>query len=593
MAISNPRVFWLISLWSAIYINQAYADLVEELDPKVKTFAVCNYYQIKNQQLNGNFSLNSEILVELGCEPNSQNKRILNHQINASASPSELAQKLENLSNCEAGKRNFFLDSKSLCKRVLPQSGNDECALLVNMVNSMDIEDVYLAYVHPSLSTPMSYLGHNFLVLKKKGTWNFSKVFGFSAIIPQDITFSKLLLNGALGNLQGKFTYANFFEFLRQYNDVEQRDIELFKINLSEADKLDLISRTISVHDKISNYNYFSSNCSSEVVKFAFHKQSDIDKEVQYKQPKLYIDKLIEKKLIQERSIRFSSGLSRSFNIYSRFSTEEKNKVNKILNSDEWSDVNSYLLTEEQTKFLSEMTTISFLHDKNPIDNYHIIKNLELADERDFSIDVEPKESYPPNSLNFSQRSQNDNRATVIRYSPGFIERNESNWSSNSESTLKLLEFVFTSSEGQDDKFLFERLDLVRLESYRKSFSIYNPASWVFEISIRDPEKRPALLMNMGYGFSVGTLNTMYSFIPSLGCELNYGSCVAYIDNSLSYWFDRINVSINYRTKNDFSSGDMYGKKFIIFRYPLKSTSLIWVNSLDKEMMEIGLQWRF
>ena len=50
----------------------------------------------------------------------------------------------------------------------------------------LHFEDIYIAFVQPSLISPMSYFGHTFMVFKKNNSWDFSKTFSFTAVIPEN-----------------------------------------------------------------------------------------------------------------------------------------------------------------------------------------------------------------------------------------------------------------------------------------------------------------------------------------------------------------------------------------------------------------------
>ena len=63
----------------------------------------------------------------------------------------------------------------------------DGCSKLLTYIKQTSFDDISLVFANPTLSTPMSYFGHTFLLFRKKESLNFSKVFSFSAITPENI----------------------------------------------------------------------------------------------------------------------------------------------------------------------------------------------------------------------------------------------------------------------------------------------------------------------------------------------------------------------------------------------------------------------
>lgn len=507
-----------------------------------------------------------------------------------------MASSLDILKACE--NQNLYLtknEENILCNELIPKSQNNSnaCKQFIEYLSAFDVEDIYFAYVHPSLSTPMSYLGHNFIVFKKKGSWNFSKVYGYSAIIPDKVTLMGLLSDGALGNLQAKYSYAVFHEFIRQYNLVEQRDIELFKIKINYQNKLRLVADSIISHSKIGNYNYFTNNCSSEIVNFTFKlspKLSEIQQSVHYKQPSLYIEELISTGLIESESIMFHSTLPSLFREYQNFDNSKRILINEVLNTDskkyDISDLNN-----AEVKFISDIATVSFLHLKKPVYNYDELKGLEYDD----NLPQLNTRALPqsPNRIKLTQH-HGESTFQLIGYSPGFVERFEKSNSILNESTIKLLEVIFKSNGSRFDRFQLEQLDVIKLESYKKRFSIYKPKSWKLDLSLHNLSSEISGHFDFGYGISYGGVNTLLAIMPSIYCESNQSTCTPYISNIFSIWFNKINLTLKYNINN----GDLKEQKYqddsnIALNIPYKGMSVMYEHSFEKENYAFSLLWHF
>ena len=176
-----------------------------------------------------------------------------------------------------------------------------ECPKLNKYIIQSKFDSILLAFANPTLSTPMSYFGHNFLIFKKKESLSFSKVFSYSAIINKEDTFIELAKKSIFGGLKGRYSFTNFYNIRYEYIEKEQRSLTLYPLNLTQKEKDLILLKAYELYNNEGIYNFFNQNCTTELLSFL----SDIKTELKdsysnsiYVQPSQLVHLFIQKKII-------------------------------------------------------------------------------------------------------------------------------------------------------------------------------------------------------------------------------------------------------------------------------------------------------
>ena len=122
-----------------------------------------------------------------------------------------------------------------------------------------------LSIVFPAefYGNPASMFGHTFLKLSELGQPDLlSHGISYGADISDPVGL-KYAFKGIFGFYQGYFSVDSYYKSLNLYNDMEDRDIWEFKLNINQ-DKVDfLVQHLWELREIAVDYYFFSTNCSS------------------------------------------------------------------------------------------------------------------------------------------------------------------------------------------------------------------------------------------------------------------------------------------------------------------------------------------
>ena len=410
------------------------------------------------------------------------------------------------------------------------------------------LEDIYIAFVQPSLVSPMSYFGHTFLIFKKHGTWEFSKTFSFSAVIPNQISQKELMTDGALGKLKGRFVIGNFHEFKQAYFSKEQRGMSLYKLNLTAAEKNLLIDKSFQIYDQDFSYHFFEQNCSTELVRYLSAVRPNLSislNKLFIKDPAGTLNLLIDENLILESEKMYFPKITHAFNQYLKLNNQSQKKINNYLTSQNHIDQLS-LLKDVEKETLANVSSLLFTFFNDPPSLYKEFQNQTYTSEDTHIPPLKENLAYTsPARLSFGLKHTNDNVVSSLSFMPSHRERFEERFSYVNETTLKTL---YTEINFYDDKLKLEQFDLLELASYNKSFSKVIIPSWRFYTGYNDRYRsgQQTLMSEIGYGFSFGTTDFLVSVMPQINIDFTKRTLTSQVNTLMSYWFDTTNLSYRF-----------------------------------------------
>lgn len=132
----------------------------------------------------------------------------------------------------------------------------------VRSVANQDLGPVYIAYAGPYSTSPSSAFGHLFLILQPNSEapvplWD---VVSFSANT-EGAGFLRYFFVGIKGGFLGSYKTNKFHEKVREYEVLEDRDLWLVRLRLSEQERAKLQELLISAEGQRYPYKFFSKNC--------------------------------------------------------------------------------------------------------------------------------------------------------------------------------------------------------------------------------------------------------------------------------------------------------------------------------------------
>lgn len=144
-----------------------------------------------------------------------------------------------------------------------------ECAELTAWLDKYKPTGISIVYASQYMANPSSAFGHSFLITTSKqqveALW---QTFNYAAAMPDGISAFKYAWGGITGWYTGDFSNMPFYQRLYFYGNVENRDLWIYPIRLSEA-QVDLMIRML--WDMVNNakfyYFFLDENCAGELMR--------------------------------------------------------------------------------------------------------------------------------------------------------------------------------------------------------------------------------------------------------------------------------------------------------------------------------------
>ncbi len=139
------------------------------------------------------------------------------------------------------------------------------CAQYRSWREALDAKKLTLVFPATYLNSPASSFGHTFLRIDSSKLNSSNRPLAYTANYGAETGNSVGLsyaLKGIVGAYQGTFSVAPYYRLIKQYNDIESRDIWEYELNFSE-DEIDyILAHLWELKGRGFDYYFFSENCS-------------------------------------------------------------------------------------------------------------------------------------------------------------------------------------------------------------------------------------------------------------------------------------------------------------------------------------------
>ncbi len=150
----------------------------------------------------------------------------------------------------------------TLEEKIVPYS----CEELDKFLELTDAKYVTMVFPTAHINSPASMYGHTFLkVGGDKETPLISNAINYAAKTDEKngLIFA---YNGLFGGYEGRYSIMPYYEKIKEYNNLEQRDVWEYDLNLSQEEINKLVLHTWELKDSYADYYFFKENCSYNVL---------------------------------------------------------------------------------------------------------------------------------------------------------------------------------------------------------------------------------------------------------------------------------------------------------------------------------------
>lgn len=135
------------------------------------------------------------------------------------------------------------------------------------LLSRMDPKSVSLIFPFMQGSSPSSMFGHTFLRIDSNSKPRMlSYAFNYGSQQDKDDNKLSYMYKGFFGGYKGFYSLLPYYEKIKEYRDIEERDIWEYDLNFTKEETTQMIRHIWEVEPKYSWYYFFTQNCSYKML---------------------------------------------------------------------------------------------------------------------------------------------------------------------------------------------------------------------------------------------------------------------------------------------------------------------------------------
>ncbi|KLD99677.1 DUF4105 domain-containing protein [Aliarcobacter butzleri] len=449
----------------------------------------------------------------------------------------------------------------TLEEKIVPYS----CEDLDKFLELTDAKYVTMVFPTAHINSPASMYGHTFLkVGADKETPLISNAINYAAKTDEKngLIFA---YKGLFGGYEGRYSIMPYYEKIKEYNNLEQRDVWEYDLNLSQEEINKLVLHTWELKDSYADYYFFKENCSYNVLWL-----------LEIARPSLDLVSYFDFKAIPLDTIKILTKYD-GLIVDSRYRYSNLKKMKHILNEEIENKefLKAYINDEiELPDGLSQSDKISYLDFKIAYTQYQrsedgtekkeYIKNyLKLLKERsahkqtrtyNIKSPLDPLISHDSARIGLFYDS-NDSFETSIK--PAYNDMYDIVDGYLQGAYIDFFELNFKKQKDKDVKL--DRFTLIKIKSYSPQDMIFKPISWGIDAGyehFKDKDDYFKIKPEVGVSFG-NDKDFIYSMLGSniyykgndqlYSAGVNIGFITNRIENfniGVNYTYDKYNKSL-------------------------------------------------
>jgi hypothetical protein len=454
------------------------------------------------------------------------------------------------------------------------------CDALHKELKTLDAKYITVILASAHINSPASAFGHTFLRIDNNPkTPLLSYSVNYAAMTSEDNGLI-YAYQGIFGGYQGRYSVAHYYEKLKSYSDLEQRDIWEYRLNLSKEEIEKMVRHIFEVRHFYADYFFLAENCSYNLLWLIEVAKDEVELTSQFNHKAIPIDTvraIIDANLVAQTTYRPSKrkkilALSEPIKNNPTALSFAKSKEHNL-------SLIAALTKKEKIASLELATALLQIdYAENEIEKKEYLpKFLRLLKARSKLGKIKREKIAEPTSPSLSHKTA---KATISASSQEHIKANikvayhdiydnDSGFVPGS-----YINFINTSLVYEDKKVKLDRLDLLDIKSYALQDAIFKPISW--QVSLggkRIFNNELNVYLQAGGGFTFG--NEEFYGYTTLTPTIYYKE---HDDYSIS-----ANAGVLYNPSASFKLGLMASKEWFDKEREIKRIEPFITYSLDQE----------
>jgi len=359
-----------------------------------------------------------------------------------------------------------------------------ECKALNKELETLGAKYITVILASAHINSPASAFGHTFLRIDNNPkTPLLSYSVNYAAMTSEDngIIYA---YQGIFGGYQGRYSVAHYYEKLKSYSDLEQRDIWEYRLNLSKEEIEKMVRHIFEIRHFYADYFFLAENCSYNLLWLIEVAKDNVELTKLFNHKAIPIDTvraIIDADLVAKTTYRPSKrkkilALSEPIQNNSQALSFAKSKEHNL------SKIETLPRKEKIASLELATALLQIDYAENEIEKKEYLpKFLKLLKARSKLGKVETKKIERPISPSESHKTA---KATLlgstekrikanIKVAYHDIYDNDSGFVPGS-----YINFIDTSFVYEDKQLKLDELNLLDIKSYALQDAIFKPISW-------------------------------------------------------------------------------------------------------------------
>ena len=462
-----------------------------------------------------------------------------------------------------------------------------ECKELDEYLSLTDAKYVTMVFPNAHINSPASMYGHTFLkVSSDNDTPLISNAINYAAKT-DDTNGLIFAYKGLAGLYEGRYSILPYYEKIKEYNNLEQRDIWEYDLDLTQEEINRLILHTYELKDAYADYFFFKENCSYNILWLLEVAREDLDlvSNFTFKTVPLDSIKILEKyNLIKKSNYRYSNMKKMKHIVEEKI--KKKEHLESFVNKDE--ELNENLSTDDKISYLDfKIAYLQYQRSNDKIEKKEYIKKyLELLKQRslynktssyEIQAPIDPLDSHDSARVSFFYNTNDSFEFSlkpvyndIYDISDGYLQGAYIDF------------FEINLKKQKDENVKLDRFTLLKIKSFAPRDMFFKPISWGIDLGYEHfKEQSDYLKIKPELGLSYGQ-NKDFIYMM-LGSNVYYksskqlysvGTNIGFVTNrfdkfklGLSYTYDRYNKSIENNQFEVFTTYKLHRNAALNVRY--------------------------
>lgn len=464
-------------------------------------------------------------------------------------------------------------------------------------------EKISIVFPASHINSPASMYGHTFLKIDDgSGSSLLSNALNYAAQTDETNGFI-FAYKGLFGGYEGQFSILPYYKKIKEYNNLENRDIWEYEIDLNKEEIDKLLLHAFELRDTFSYYYFTLENCSYNLLWLFEVAKSDLEYVRNFKIQAVPIDtiKLLDKYgLIKSSYYRFSK-MKKIKTLMQ--SIKNKSHLKKFILEDEEILLENLTLEDKAYYFDLKIEYLLYLRSKNKISHEEYTKKylfllaqrskIDYVSNLDIKIPKNPLYSHDSSKIEFALGSDNSYRFSVKPVYSDLYDVIDGNLQGAFIDFFKL-DFVRKNEENNLSKFTF-----LNIESYSPINLLFNPISWGIEVAYEKKDlKYDYFKLSPKIGYTISNENEYAYFMLKSNVYQNKTNLSSLgVDFGLvSNRFNDMKLGLLFN-RDYYNHGDIVNnyETFITYKFTKNiSLNLKYLNSTnDEERSQLGIFYYF